>query len=50
MDTQEKSAEWNQELFFDVMKRTFEKGTNSEEMTIKKLMEDLIFDLKTINE
>ena len=48
MDTQEKTTEWNQELFFDVMKRTFEKGANSEEMTIQKLMDDLIIDLKTI--
>jgi hypothetical protein len=48
MDTQEKQVELNRELFFDVMKRTFEKGTNSEEITIQKLMDDLIIDLKTI--
>jgi hypothetical protein len=48
MDTQEKQTELNRELFFDVMKKTFEKGTNSEEITIKKLMDDLIIDLKTI--
>lgn len=48
MDNQERLTELNQELFFDVMKRTFEKGTNSEEITIQKLMEDLIIDLKTI--
>ncbi len=48
MDTQGKAAELNQELFYDLMKRTFEKGTNSEEITMQKLMEDLIIDLKTI--
>lgn len=50
MDTQEKHTELNRELFFDVMKRTFEKGTNSEEITIQKLMDDLILDLKTITD
>ncbi|MDQ0413824.1 hypothetical protein [Mesobacillus stamsii] len=50
MDTQERPAEWNQELFYDVMKRAFEKGTNSKEITIQKLIEDLIFDLKAIHE
>lgn len=48
MDTQEKQTELNRELFFDVMKKTFEKGKNNEEITIQKLMDDLIIDLKTI--
>lgn len=48
MNAEERPAELNQELFFDVMKRTFEKGTKNEEMTIQKLMDDLIIDLRTI--
>lgn len=48
MDNQEKPTQLNQELFFDLMKRTFEKGTNNEEITIQGLMDDLIVDLKTI--
>ncbi|WP_170169115.1 hypothetical protein [Mesobacillus subterraneus] len=50
MNAQERPAELNQELFFDVMKRTFEKGTSNNEITIQKLMEDLIIDLKTCSE
>ena len=47
MRTEQNSAEINQELFFDVMKRTYENGKNNEELTIQKLIEDLIIDLKT---
>lgn len=50
MNNQEKSTEINQELFFDVIRKTFEKGSNNEEITIQKLMDDLIIDLKTITE
>jgi hypothetical protein len=46
----EKAAEINQKLFFDVIKKTYEKGKNNEEITIQKLMEDLIIDLKTCTE
>ncbi|WP_176167251.1 hypothetical protein [Mesobacillus jeotgali] len=48
MNAEERPAVLNQELFFDVIKRTFEKGMENEEMTIQKLMDDLIIDLKTI--
>lgn len=45
-----KATEMNQELFFDVIRKTYEKGKNNEEITIQKLMEDLIIDLKTCTE
>ncbi|WLR55377.1 hypothetical protein LC048_24460 [Mesobacillus subterraneus] len=48
--SQEKLSELNQELVFDVIRKTYEKGKSSEEMTIQKLMEDLIIDLKTCTE
>jgi DNA primase catalytic subunit len=48
--SQENSAELNQELVFDVIRKTYEKAKNNEEMTIQKLMEDLIIDLKTCSE
>jgi hypothetical protein len=49
MNAEDTPAENKQQMFFDVMKKTFEKGTNSEEITIQKLMDDLIIDLKTIS-
>lgn len=48
--SEEKTTDMNQELFFDVMRKTYEKGKNNEELTIQKLMEDLIIDLKTCTE
>ncbi|WP_226642916.1 hypothetical protein [Mesobacillus subterraneus] len=45
-----KTTEMNQELFFDVIRKTYEKGKNAEEITMQKLMEDLIIDLKTCTE
>ncbi|MBT2694771.1 hypothetical protein [Bacillus sp. ISL-55] len=45
-----KTTEINQELFFDVIRKTYEKGKNTDELTIQKLMEDLIIDLKTCTE
>lgn len=50
MNAEERPAEHKQELFYDVIRRTFEKGTTNEEMTIQKLIDDLIIDLKTIAE
>lgn len=46
----EEKIEINQELFFDIIKKTYEKGKNSEEITIQKMMEDLIIDLRTCTE
>ena len=48
--SKEKTTEINQELFYNVIKKTYEKGKNNEEITIQKLMEDLIIDLKTCTE
>jgi hypothetical protein len=48
--SQEKTHELNQELVFDVIRKTYEKGKSNEEMTIQKIMEDLIIDLKTCTE
>jgi hypothetical protein len=48
MNADERTADLNQELFFDLIKKTFEKGTSNNEITIQKLMDDLIIDIKTI--
>ena len=47
VSTEEKPVELNQKLFFDVIKSAYEKG-NNDEITIKKLMDDLIIELKMI--
>lgn len=48
MNTEENPVEQNQKIFFDVIKSAYEKGKNNDEITIQKLMDDLIIDLKTI--
>ncbi|GAM14771.1 hypothetical protein [Mesobacillus selenatarsenatis] len=48
--SEEKTTAMNQELVLDVIRKTYEKGKNNQEITIQKLMEDLIIDLKTCSE
>jgi hypothetical protein len=36
----------NQEHFFNILKKAYEKGTNEKEITLKKIMDELKIDLK----
>ncbi|CAM3922430.1 hypothetical protein [Mesobacillus zeae] len=38
---------FDQELFFDVMKKVYEKGLTDNEITIERIMEDLKADLRS---
>jgi tRNA A-37 threonylcarbamoyl transferase component Bud32 len=46
LEQQMKQTEYNQELFFDAIKKAYEKGMNEKEMTVQKIVEDLKNDLK----
>jgi hypothetical protein len=46
LEQQLKQTEYNQELFFDIIKRAYEKGMNEKEITVAKIVEDLKNDLK----
>ncbi|TCN24155.1 hypothetical protein [Mesobacillus foraminis] len=46
MDKKEYSFNFRQEQFFDLIRRTYEKGLNDQEMTVEKLLKDLQIDLK----
>ena len=46
MEQQLKMTEFNQEHFFDLIKKTYEKGMNEKEITVEKVMADLKEDLK----
>jgi hypothetical protein len=41
-----KQTEYNQELFFDVIRKAYEKGMNEKEMTVERIVEDLKNDLR----
>lgn len=36
----------NQEHFFNILKKAYDKGINEKEITVKKIMEELKIDLK----
>jgi hypothetical protein len=36
----------NQEHFFNILKKAYEKGTHEKEITLKKIMDELKIDLK----
>ncbi|WP_174734307.1 hypothetical protein [Mesobacillus harenae] len=38
----------NQELFYNLLKKTYEKGTTDKEITVQKVLEDLRLELQTI--
>lgn len=40
------NAGLNQEHFFDVLKKAYEKGRNEKEMTVQKILDELKIDLK----
>lgn len=46
MEQQLKQTDNNQELFFDVIRKTYEKGMSEKEITMEKIMEELKTDLK----
>lgn len=37
-----------QDEFFDLLKRTYEKGMNEKEMTVERLLEDLKVDIRRV--
>ena len=46
LEQQLKQTEYNQELFFDIIKRAYEKGMNEKEITVARIVEDLKNDLR----
>ncbi|MBT2756700.1 hypothetical protein J7E71_12115 [Mesobacillus foraminis] len=46
MDKEESHFNFKQEQFFDLIRRTYEKGLSDKEMTVEKLMKDLQVGLK----
>ena len=37
-----------QDEFFDLLKRTYEKGMNEKEITVERLLEDLKVDIRRV--
>lgn len=46
MEQHMKQTQHNQELFFDAIKKAYEKGINEKEMTVMEIVEGLKNDLK----
>lgn len=46
MDQQMEDTGLNQEHFFNILKKAYEKGINEKEITVKKILDELKIDLK----
>ncbi|MGM0901313.1 MAG: hypothetical protein ACQEXB_09485 [Bacillota bacterium] len=48
MNTEMSDMSEKQDEFFDLLKRTYEKGMTEKEMTVERLLEDLKVDIRRV--
>ncbi|WP_404330384.1 hypothetical protein [Mesobacillus maritimus] len=48
MNTEMSDMSGKQDEFFDLLKRTYEKGMTEKEMTVERLLEDLKVDIRRV--
>ncbi|WP_404329934.1 hypothetical protein [Mesobacillus maritimus] len=48
MDKQNSEIQPNQDKFFDLLKKTYEKGNFDKEITVERLLEDLKIDIRKV--
>lgn len=48
MNTEMSDMSEKQDEFFDLLKRTYEKGMNEKEITVERLLEDLKVDIRRV--